>query len=138
MLADTTLALHALFVLFVVGGQLLILAGWAGRWEWTRRPLFRLLHLGSIGFVVLEAWFGVRCPLTVLENALRIRAGETASYQVSFIGYWLDRLLYYNAPPWVFTTAYTAFSLLVVLTFIFYPPRCAIVRSFDVGPVRKR
>jgi len=111
-----------MFVLFVVGGQLLILAGWLGGWGWTRRVLFRALHLGSIGFVVLEAWFGVPCPLTILENKLRIRAGEAAAYQASFIGYWVGRLLYYDAPPWLFTTIYTAFSLLVVLTFVFYPP----------------
>jgi hypothetical protein len=122
-LADVILLLHAAFVLFVVGGQVAILLGWARGWTWTRGLLFRLLHLGSIGFVVLEAWFGVPCPLTLLENALRVRAGETAAYQVSFVGYWLDRLLYYNAPSWVFTTAYTVFSLLVVLTFIVYPPR---------------
>jgi Protein of Unknown function (DUF2784) len=121
-LADGVLVLHAAFVLFVVGGALFILLGWARRWDWTRRPLFRLIHLGSIGFVVLEAWFGVPCPLTLLENALRVRAGEAAAYQISFIGYWLDRLLYYDAPPWVFTTAYTAFSLLVVATFVWYPP----------------
>jgi hypothetical protein len=122
-LADSVLVLHAVFVLFVVGGQLLILAGWLGGWEWTRRLIFRLLHLGSIGFVVLEAWFNVPCPLTILENDLRLRAGEAAAYQVSFIGYWVGRLLYYNAPPWVFTTAYTAFSVLVILTFVKYPPR---------------
>ena len=121
-LADATLLIHAAFVLFVVGGQCLILIGWARGWRWTRRLLFRLLHLGSIGFVVLEAWFGVPCPLTVLENELRLRAGGTAVYQVSFIGYWVGRLLYYDAPPWVFMTVYTAFSLLVVLTFVFYPP----------------
>jgi len=121
-LADVTLLLHAGFVLFVVGGQGLILIGWARGWRWTRGLLFRFLHLGSIGFVVLEAWFSVPCPLTVLENEFRLRAGETAAYQVSFIGYWVGRLLYYNAPSWLFTTIYTAFSLLVVLTFVFYPP----------------
>jgi len=122
-LADGALLLHAAFVLFVVMGQLLILIGWLRGWEWTRRRLFRVLHLGSIGFVVLEAWFGVPCPLTILENYLRTQAGEAAAYQVSFIGYWLNRLLYYTAPAWVFTMAYTAFSLLVVMTFVLYPPR---------------
>jgi hypothetical protein len=122
-LADGVLVLHGAFVLFVVGGQVLILLGWAGGWTWTRRLTFRLLHLVSIGFVVLEAWFGIPCPLTDLENWLRIRAGEAAAYQVSFIGHWVGRLLYYDAPPWVFTTIYTAFSLLVVLTFVWYPPR---------------
>lgn len=56
ILADVTIALHAVFVLFVIVGQVLILAGWLRGWGWTRWRLFRLLHLGSIGFVVLEAW----------------------------------------------------------------------------------
>jgi hypothetical protein len=111
-----------MFVLFVVGGQLLILAGWARGWGWTRHPIFRWTHLGAIGFVVLEAWFSVPCPLTILENYFRAQAGQTI-YETSFIGYWLDRLLYYNAPAWIFTLSYTVFSLLVVLTFIVYPPR---------------
>ncbi len=122
LLADVTLALHTAFVLFVVVGQLLTLIGWWRGWRWTRHFWFRVAHLGAIGFVVLEAWFGVPCPLTILENDLRAQAGQTI-YETSFIGYWLGRLLYYDAPRWVFTTAYTAFSLLVVLTFIFYPPR---------------
>jgi hypothetical protein len=42
---------------------------------------------------------------------------------MSFIGYWLGRLLYYDAPAWLFTAGYTAFSLLVIATFICYPPR---------------
>ena len=122
LLADGTLALHTAFVLFVVGGQLLIFAGWLRGWRWTRCLIFRWAHLGAIGFVLLEAWFGVPCPLTILENYFRAQAGQ-AIYETSFIGYWLSRLLYYSAPRWVFTAAYTAFSLLVVLTFIFYPPR---------------
>lgn len=124
LLADATIALHAAFVLFVVGGQILILIGWVRRWSWTHHPIFRWTHLGAIGFVVLEAWFGVPCPLTVLENEFRLRGG-IETYQMSFIGYWLSRLLYYDAPAWVFTISYTVFSLLVVLTFILYPPRRA-------------
>lgn len=70
----------------------------------------------------LAIGFGVPCPLTIVENYLRTQAGE-AAYEMGFVGYWLDRLLYFTAPAWVFTTAYTAFSLLVVLTFVMYPPR---------------
>jgi hypothetical protein len=41
---------------------------------------------------------------------------------MSFIGYWLNRLMFYTAPEWVFTLVYTLFALLVVTTFVFYPP----------------
>jgi polyferredoxin len=122
LLADVTLVLHTAFVLFVVGGQIVILIGWAAAWRVTRHQLFRLAHLVAIGFVVLEAWFGVPCPLTVLENILRVAAGESG-YARSFIREWLGRLIFYDAPLWVFTALYTAFALLVVVTFFAYPPR---------------
>ncbi len=68
VLADLILVLHAAYVLFVLGGQMMILSGWMLGWTWTRGYMFRLLHLLAIGFVVLEAWWGVTCPLTRLEN----------------------------------------------------------------------
>jgi hypothetical protein len=58
----------------------------------------------------------------VLESRLRFLAGASP-YQTSFVGDWVQRLIYYSAPPWVFTALYTAFALLVVVTFIAYPPR---------------
>ena len=121
-LADATVTLHASFVFFVVGGQLLILLGWLSNWHWTRNLIFRVAHLSAILFVILEAWLGVNCPLTILENRLREMAGQ-AGYELSFIGYWLNRILFYSAPEWVFTSIYSGFGLLVVLTFIVYPPR---------------
>ncbi len=126
-LADTVLALHALYVLFVVGGLLLTLAGWWRAWGWTRRPWFRWLHLAAIGFVVLEAWFGIPCPLTVLESRLRAMAGESG-YATSFVGHWLQRLIFYEAPPWIFTVGYSVFALLVVVVFVWYPPRRTLRR----------
>lgn len=122
LLADFTLAVHAAFVAFVVGGQVAILIGWLRDWEWTRGRLFRFTHLAAIGFVVLESWFEIPCSLTVLENAFRIRSGA-AAYEQSFIGHWLAHLLFYEAPPWVFTLIHTLFGALVVATFFAYPPR---------------
>ncbi len=122
LLADIMLVVHAAYILFVVGGQLLILVGWIAAWTWTRHLIFRVAHLAAIGFVIIEVWTGFACPLTVLENVLRERAGQGV-YEVSFIGYWLQRILFYDAPGWVFTLMYTAFGALVLLTFIAYPPR---------------
>lgn len=120
--ADAVLLLHAAFVLFVVVGQALILCGWRRGWRWTRGFTWRVVHLIAIGFVTLESWCGVACPLTVIENALRLRAGEFP-YHDSFIGEWVQQLLFYSAPPWVFVGLYTSFASLVIVTFIMYPPR---------------
>ena len=120
--ADLTLAAHAAFIVFVVAGQVLILAGWMLGWRWPRNPAFRLVHAGGIALVVLESWFGVVCPLTWLEFRLRAAAGSPVQAD-SFIGYWLQRLIFYDAPSWAFTLVYTGFAVVVAATLVFYPPR---------------
>jgi polyferredoxin len=122
MLADAVLAAHFSFVVFVVLGLALIVAGGVRGWPWVRNPIFRLAHLGAIAIVVAQAWLGVVCPLTALEMALRRRAGD-ATYTGSFIAHWLEQLLYYEAPAWVFAVGYSAFALLVVGTWWCFPPR---------------
>lgn len=121
LLADVVLVVHALFVAFVVLGQLAILGGLALRQSWARNFHLRVAHGVAIGIVVLQAWLGVLCPLTILENSLRARAGE-AGYGESFIAWWLHRILFYEAEPWVFTAAYTAFGAIVLATWVFARP----------------
>lgn len=120
--ADAVLLAHALFVAFVVFGLVLILAGGSLRWEWVRNPWFRLFHIAAIGVVVIQSWLAVICPLTILEMAFRQRAGDTA-YPGSFIGHWLETLLYYEAPAWVFVLCYTAFGALVAMSWFWVRPR---------------
>ena len=120
--ADLILLLHVLFVAFVVIGLVLILIGKICGWNWVRNPWFRLIHLVAIIIVVFQAWFGLICPLTTIEMALRSRAGDTV-YSGSFISYWLERLLYYRLPPWVFAVCYTAFSVIVVASWYWIRPR---------------
>ena len=122
LLADLVLVTHFLFVLFVVFGLLLIILGGWRRWSWVRNWWFRMAHLAAIAVVVLQAWLGQICPLTILEMWLRTEAGEVA-YQGSFIQHWVSRVLYYRAPNWVFVTAYTGFASLVVLVWVYLPPR---------------
>lgn len=122
LLADLIVLLHALFVLFVVGGQCLILAGWARGWRWTRQRGWRLSHLGAIGIVVVETLLGIGCPLTAWEQSLRQLAGQPG-HEMSFIGYWLNQLLFYHAPGWVFSLAYLLFGALVAFSYWRYPPR---------------
>jgi len=126
--ADLVLALHASFVLFVILGLVATLAGGLRGWGWVRNPWFRLGHLLAIGAVVAQAWLGVSCPLTVLEMALRARAGD-AVYRGSFIAHWMETLLYYEAPAWVFTLCYTGFALLVLLSWILVRPKRLIRRG---------
>ncbi len=121
-LADAVLLLHFTFVAFVILGLLLTLVGGVAGWRWVRKLWFRLAHLAAIAVVVAQAWLGVICPLTTLEMWLRRQAGA-ASYEGSFIQHWLQRLLYYTAPEWVFILAYSLFGLAVLATWLAFPPR---------------
>jgi hypothetical protein len=121
-LADAVLVIHFGVVLFVVGGLVVVVAGNSLQWRWVNRLWFRLAHLTAIAVVALQAWLGQFCPLTNLESWLRVQAGA-AAYEKSLIEHWLQRLIYYEAPFWVFTVAYTAFSVLVLLAWWRFPPR---------------
>jgi hypothetical protein len=118
-LADLVLAAHFGFVLFVVGGFALILAGVARRWAWVRNPWFRWAHFAAILAVALEALAGLACPLTVLEDALRRAAPDSPS----FIARWVGAILYWQLPPWVFTLGYVLFAAAVAYALKRWPPR---------------
>ncbi len=120
--ADALLVIHVGFVVFVVLGLVLILVGGGLGWSWVRNRWFRIAHLIGIGVVVLQAWLGQICPLTIWEMALREKAGDV-TYAGSFIQHWLHEILYYEAPMWVFALSYTVFGLLVVATWYFIRPR---------------
>jgi hypothetical protein len=122
LVADAILVTHVLFVAFVVLGLILIFVGKFQSWLWVRNPWFRVTHLLGIGVVVLQAWFGVICPLTIWEMDLRSKAGETI-YEHSFIAHWLSELLYYQAPSWVFVVCYTVFGGLVLASWFLVRPR---------------
>lgn len=119
--ADALLGIHVVFVLFVAGSLVLILVGKVRKWAWVRNIWFRMAHLAAIAFVVLQTWLGRLCPLTIWEMHLRERAGD-ATYHGSFIAHWLGELLYFDAPWWVFISAYTTFALLVVASWFWVRP----------------
>lgn len=82
-LADLVVGLHLLFVAFVVLGSLLAL-----RW-----PRVAWIHLPTALWGVLVEYAGWICPLTPLEQWLRLRAGQ-AGYPGGFIEHYLLPILY--------------------------------------------
>jgi hypothetical protein len=122
LLADIVLATHLGVVLFVIGGLVAIVVGNLYRWRFVNSWWFRAAHLAAIAVVVAQAWLGIVCPLTTLESWLRVKVGGTA-YETSFIEHWVPRFLFYDAPAWVFTAAYTVFGLAVVAAWWQFPPR---------------
>ena len=122
LLADVVLLLHLGVILFVVGGLVCTLIGnQLGIWPWVNSLGFRLAHLFAIGVVAAQSWLGQECPLTTLESWLRVQSGA-AGYEQGFIEHWVQWLIFYQAPSWVFVTLYSAFAALVVATWVAYPP----------------
>ena len=81
--ADAVLVLHAAFIAFAALGALLVL-----RWRWVA-----LLQLPAAAWGAAAELFGFVCPLTPLEQRLRVLAGEE-SYSGGFIENYLAALIY--------------------------------------------
>src|SRR5579863_4562621 len=92
--ADAVLALHLLFILWVIFGAALT----------RRRPLLTALHLASLIWGVLVEILPWTCPLSLAEIWLERRAGLHA-YSGSFLLHYLDALVYPDVPPLVLSIA---------------------------------
>lgn len=82
-LADLVVVIHLAFVAFVVFGGLLVL----------RHARLAWVHIPAALWGVLIEFTGGICPLTPLENSLRVRGGE-GGYSGGFIDHYLIPLLY--------------------------------------------
>jgi hypothetical protein len=81
--ADLVVALHVLFIAFVIGGGLLV-------WRWHR---LAWAHVPAAMWGALIEFAGWICPLTPLENALRQRAGD-AGYAGGFVEHYVIPVVY--------------------------------------------
>ena len=123
--ANATLTAHVAYIAFVGFGLIVTWLVIALNWQWIRNRWFRGLHLAMIGIVVVEAWIGFVCPLTTLENWFRKKSGQSI-YDGDFIAIWLHDIIFFEAPPWFFTTGYTLFGLAVIGTLWLAPPNWRI------------
>lgn len=82
-LSDLVVLIHFGFVAFVVAGAALIL-----RWQWVMA-----LHLPAVIWGALVEFTHWICPLTYLENWLRMQAGA-AAYRGDFVSHYLLPILY--------------------------------------------
>ena len=80
-------------------------------WWW------RAAQLAAIALVAAESLAGAVCPLTLWEDALRGRQSSQG-----FIERWVDWILFYDFPAWVFTLECTALAALVALIWFLVLP----------------
>lgn len=91
--AASVLFIHALFILWVAFGALLV----------GSRPVLSWLHIVSLVWGILTELL-LPCPLTAVENWLEQQAGVTP-YQGGFLLHYLDKLVYPAISPSVLTVA---------------------------------
>jgi hypothetical protein len=83
LLAAAVLTVHLAFILFVVAGAALV----------VRRRRLLPFHLAAVAWGVAVEVMGAPCPLTALENRLRLLAGS-AGYAGGFVDHYLVALIY--------------------------------------------
>lgn len=107
ILADTIVATHFLFIVFVICGGLLVI-----RW-----PRVAFAHLPAAVWGAVVEIFGWICPLTPLENHFRLLAGKT-SYSGDFIVRYLIPVIYPD--NLTITIQQTLGVIVIIINIIFY------------------
>ncbi|MDX1775423.1 MAG: DUF2784 domain-containing protein [Desulfobulbales bacterium] len=82
-LADFIVLLHAFFVVFIVLGGVLVF------WK----PSIAWYHIPAVFWAASIEFLGWICPLTPLENLLRVKGGE-AGYATGFVEHYIVPVLY--------------------------------------------
>ena len=117
MAVTFVLALHLAIIAFNVAGCVLIPIGAWRRWRWVREFWWRLAHVLSLAVVALQALMGRACFLTIWQGD-----ASGASHVQPMIAGWINRLIYWPLPLWVFAVAYAAvFAYVIALWFCVRP-----------------
>lgn len=117
MAALSILILHLAIITFNVAGCVLIPVGAWCRWHWVRNFWFRIAHFACLAVVAVQAVLGRACFLTVWQSDL---SGAAATQPL--IAGWLERVIYWSLPLWVFEIAYVVVFAYVVALWVFVRP----------------
>lgn len=117
MAAISLLALHLAVIAFNVAGCVLVPIGARRGWRWVRGFWFRLAHLLSLAVVALQALLGRACFLTIWQGDV-----SGASNVPPLIAGWINRLIYWPLPLWIFAIGYVAVFVYVIALWVFVRP----------------
>ena len=124
ILAEAVLAAHLAVILFNVFGLIAVPLGAVCGWRFVRVRWWRLLHLVSLAAVAAQAIFGRACILTIWQAALT----GAAEGPTPLIMGWVNRVIYWPLPVWVFATLYViVFGYALALFWLVRPARGATI-----------
>lgn len=118
MLAALILSVHVLIIGFNLFGLVAVpLGAWRG-WRFVRFPAWRLAHLASLGVTALQAALGRLCFLTEWQAL-----SEDDSRPEPLVMSWVNSMIYWPLPLWVFTLIYLGVFAYALAMFWFVPLR---------------
>jgi Protein of Unknown function (DUF2784) len=120
-LADLVLLIHLGVIAFNVFGLIVIPLGAWLRWAFVRVFWWRALHLASLAVVALQALLGRVCFLTIWQAALAAPGHE--GMPTPLIARWINGLIYWPLPLWVFALLYLAVCIFALLLWRLVPPQ---------------
>ncbi len=126
LLGQLVLATHLAVIAFNIAGLVVIPLGAALGWRWVRVMWWRVLHLASLAATALQALLGRACILTEWQDGL---TGGGAHDPL--VMRWVNSMIYWPLPMWVFTAAYVAVFAYVVALWWFVRPRWRILPGHD-------
>lgn len=117
-LADAVLALHLVVIGFNVFGLIAIpLGAWRGS-RFVRVAWWRWLHVAALAAVAGQALAGRACFLTLWQDALLGRGSAAPP----LIMRWVDSVILWPLPLWVFAVLYALVWLYVLALLWAVPP----------------
>ena len=119
--ADIIVVMHFVWILFMLLGFILTLAGFWWR-NFFDKWLFRTLHLCGIAYVGLLTVLRQYCPLTMLENTLRVKYNLDLTYPGSFIVHYIEKLVYPDINPLIILIPTVIIAVFTIIVFIVKPP----------------
>lgn len=121
--AEAILIAHLAIVGFNIFGLVAVPIGkWLG-WAFVRGFRWRLVHLLSLAAVAFQAALGRACFLTLWESDLTAEASGNAP--MPLVASWLNSVLYWPLPLWVFAMTYALVFLYALMLWWWVPPRMA-------------
>jgi len=102
MLAVAVLGIHVAIILFNLFGLVAIPIGGWRHWRFVRAPVWRILHIFSLGTVAVQAAMGRACFLTIWQDALSNGSPDSQP----LIARTVNALIYWPIPIWVFAVGY--------------------------------
>jgi hypothetical protein len=115
LLAEAVLAAHLAIILFNLFGLVAVPLGAARGWRFVHVAWWRVLHLALLAAVAAQALAGRACVLTIWESEVADGALRPAPLIMS----WVDRLIYWRLPMWVFAALYAlVFGYALVLLWL--------------------